>query len=585
MQGTNKEFKTSALVARLIRDYLKPYFPRILLAFLLMVIAAAMTAAFAKLIEPILDEVLNNKQRHLIWPMASAVFAAFAIRGLATYGHTLLMNKTGHEIIAQIQHELIEKYMSLDLVFFHQNTSGQLSSRIINDVTVMRNAVVDAMTGFGKNLMTLVFLVALMFYQDWVLSLIAFVALPFGAAFVVVISKKIRRVSGNIQGEIGHLSEVLIQIFQGIRQVKAYGQEKFEQKRAGERVDQLKRHAIKAVRLGTLSVPFNEALVGLAIMGVIVYGGFQIADGDMTTGQLMSFIAAFSLAYEPMKKLAKLNNALQMGLGASERVFEILDQQPQVVDQRGAKNVTLKKPDIVFQDVTFGYEDDGYALNGVSFTADKGKVTALVGPSGSGKTTCLNLIPRFYDLQGGSIQLGGHDIAKIKLKSLRANIALVSQDITIFDDTVRANIAYGLQKTTEKDVIKAAKAAAAHEFIMDMPDGYDTRLGENGVKLSGGQRQRLSIARAILRNAPILLLDEATSALDNESEKLIQKSLEKFRKGRTVVVIAHRLSTVKDADKIVVLNEGRVVEEGAHDALMKQNDGIYTTMYQAGLKE
>ena len=570
------------LVKRLARNYLRPYIKSMLIAFVFMIIAAAMTALFAKMIEPILDDVLTQKKTHLIVPMALAVFGAFAVRGLATYVHTLIMNKIGHYVIAQIQHELFQKFISLDLVFFHKNPSGQLTSRVVNDVLIVKNAVVGAFTGLIKNLLTLVFLIIVMFHQDWKLSLIAFVVLPFAAIFVTVISKKLRRVSGNIQHEMASLSQVLIQIFQGIRQVKAYNQESFERNRAGERIDQLKRFAIKAVRLGTLSTPFNETLNGLALMGVIMYGGFQIADGAMTTGQLMSFIAAFSLAYEPMKKLAKLNNTLQMGLGASERVFEMLDREPQIIDKPNAKPAAFKKTDIVFDKVSFGY-DDGYALKDISLKMAHNKVTALVGASGSGKTTCLNLIPRFYDVIEGQIKISGQDIRDVTLHSLRDHIAFVSQDITIFDDTVRANIAYGLTDASEAQIHKAAQMAAAEDFILEMENGYDTTLGENGVKLSGGQRQRLSIARAILRDAPILLLDEATSALDNESERLIQDALAKFRKGRTVVVIAHRLSTVQNADKIIVMNEGQIAEEGTHDTLLKK-DGVYAAMYRSGFE-
>lgn len=573
------------LMRRLLKGYVRPYFGRLLTALLFMLIAAAMTAAFAKLIEPILDKVMTDGNTNLVWPMSLAVFACFVIRGVATYIHTLLMNKVGQDIVADMQQNLFSGFLDLDLVFFHKNPSGELTSRIVNDVNIVRNAITSSFTGFGKNLLTLVFLVALMFYQDWVLSLLAFVAMPAGGIFVVYIGKRLRKLSGTIQEEIASLSHVFNQIFQGIRQVKAYNKEDFERARSLARIQQLKKHIIKSVRLATLSTPFNEGLIGLALMGLIVYGGHKVAAGNMTTGELMSFIAAFSLAYEPMKKLAKLNNVLQMGLGAAERVFDMMDLQPAIADKGDAKTIDANKIDITFDQVSFSYgEDEGYALNSVSFTAKSGSVTALVGASGSGKTTALNLVPRFYDVTGGRILINGTNIQDIKLGSLRDHVALVSQDIMIFDDTVKANIAYGRDNATDEQIMQAAKAAAAEEFILAMPEGFDTHLGEQGVKLSGGQRQRIAIARAILRDAPILLLDEATSALDTESEKLIQQSLQELQKGRTVLVIAHRLTTVQDADHIIVLQNGQIAEEGSHDALIRLNK-LYALMYQGGLQD
>jgi subfamily B ATP-binding cassette protein MsbA len=339
----------------------------------------------------------------------------------------------------------------------------------------------------------------------------------------------------------------------------------------------------KGIRANNLSTPVNQALVGLALFGVVVYGGHHTATGELTPGKLMSFIAAFSLAYEPLKKLSKLNNNLQIGLGAASRIFDMIDRQAQIVDKPGAKILAVKSPEIVFDNVRFAYGiDDDHALDGISFTAKAGTVTALVGPSGSGKTTAMNMVPRFYDAIAGRVLVGGEDVRDVTMASLRRHIALVSQDITIFDDTVRANIAYGRTNAFDAEIIEAAKAAAADEFIRNLPQGYDTRLGENGVKLSGGQRQRIAIARAILRDAPILLLDEATSALDNESERAIQASLERLQKGRTTLVIAHRLSTIQKADLIVVLDKGRVVEMEEHEKLIRK-EGLYARMHKMGV--
>jgi len=366
--------------------------------------------------------------------------------------------------------------------------------------------------------------------------------------------------------------------------VKAYNMEDYERQRAGRTIDRVKKLFFKIFKSSNLSTPVNEALLGLALMGLILYGGHQVVAGALTPGELMSFITAFSLSYEPLKRLAKLNNNLQTGFGAAERVFGMIDRQPEIVDRPGAAELRTDAPEIVFESVSFSYGyDEGRALEGVSFTLPAGKVTALVGPSGSGKTTAMNLVPRFYDVTAGRVLVAGRDVRDMTMKSLRAHIALVSQDITIFDDTVRANIAYGLEGATEEQVRAAAQAAAADEFIRALPQGYDTKLGEHGVKLSGGQRQRIAIARAMLRNAPVLLLDEATSALDNESERAIQASLEKLQKGRTTLVIAHRLSTVQNADQIIVLDKGRVVETGGH-ADLSDGGGLYARMRAAGLR-
>ncbi len=574
---------TWSLIKALSGKYVRPYRRRLIAALFFMAFASAMTAAFAKLIEPVLDKVLVAGNESLIVPMAFAVFVVFVLNGIATYLHTVLLNTMGQAIVADIQRDLFDHFMTLDLAFFHDNTSGQLIARLISDVNVVRSAVADSLTGIGKSLLTLILLVGLMFSQDWKLALIAACVFPPAGWFVSYLGKKLRRLSGGIQREIGDLSDFLSQTFQGIRQVKAYGMEKYECKRSQDAVNRVKYMSFKGVRIGNLSTPFNETLIGLALMGVITYGGFQVAGGHLTVGELMSFIAAFALAYDPLKRLAKLNNTLQMGLGASERILEMFHFAPAIIDRPGAKTLHTDAPEIVFKNVRFGYANrEEQALKSINLIIPKGKVTALVGPSGGGKTTILNMIPRFYDVAEGSIAINGTDIRDVTMASLRRHIALVSQDVTIFDDTVRTNIAYGLEGATEEQIIAAAKAAAADDFIRTLPEGYDTRLGEHGLRLSGGQRQRISIARAILRDAPILLLDEATSALDNESERLIQASLERLQQGRTTLVIAHRLSTVQKADQIVVLKGGEIVETGNHQTLLGQS-GLYAHMYSLGL--
>lgn len=583
-QITAPERSTWSLVKRLAGAYMRPYLGQIALAIFFMLVSAGMTASFAKLIEPVLDKVLVQGQESLIVPMAVAVFVIFMINGIATYIHSVLMNTVGQSVVTEIQRDLFSRFMDLDLKFFHENPSGQLVSRMISDVTAMRVMVSDSITGVGKSFLTLIFLVALMFMQDAKLALIALCVFPPAALFVVWVGKRIRKIARGIQGEIASLSGILTQIFQGIRQVKAYGMESYEKQRAGQTINRVRNLFFKIFKSSNLSTPVNEILLGLAFMGLIIYGGKQVVAGALTVGELMSFIAAFSLSYEPLKRLAKLNNNLQTGLGAAERVFEMIDRRPEITDRSDAATIVLRDAGIAFDHVTFGYgRDEGHALKDVSFTVPAGKVTALVGPSGSGKTTAMNLVLRFYDPVEGRVLVDGQDIRGVTMESLRSQIALVSQDVTIFDDTARANIAYGRAGASDPEIEAAAKAAAAHDFIMSLPEGYDTRLGEHGVKLSGGQRQRIAIARAMLRNAPILLLDEATSALDNESERAIQESLERLQKGRTTLVIAHRLSTVQSADQIIVLDKGRVAEQGTHTQLAGQAEGIYARMHRKGL--
>ena len=562
-----------------------PYTGQLVLAVFFMVLAASMTAAFATIIEPVMDKVLVAGNVSAVWGLGFGIFIIFFIRGGAGYIETVLMNKIGQSIVANIQNQMFSQFLDLDLKFFHENPSGQLISRVINDVNALRTAVTSCLTGIGKSLVTLVLLIGVMFYQDWVLALASLTIFPLAAFVVAKIGKKLRKVSGDIQEGQAQLSDRLSQIFQGIRLVKAYGMEMHEREVAGNSIERVKKSIMKSVRTANLSGPFNETLVGLVVFGIIVYGGYQVAAGETTAGELLSFITAFSMSYEPMKKLARLNNTLQMGLGAAERVFEMIDETAEVSDQDNAQDISLEQPKIELQNVSFAYEDEEKkALNDVSIEIPAGKVTALVGRSGSGKTTIMNLIPRFFDAKKGAVVIGDHEIKDFTLKSLRSNIALVSQDITIFDDTVWANIGYGREGAYQDEIIKAAIGAEADEFIRELPQGYDTRLGEDGVKLSGGQRQRISIARAILRDAPILLLDEATSALDNEAERAIQETLNQIQKGRTTLVIAHRLSTVQQADQIIVMEEGRVAEQGKHDDLMEK-DGVYARMYNAGLND
>lgn len=584
---SQKEKKpTFALVRRLVKTYLLPYKAQMFMAILFMAIAAAMTALIAALMQPVLDDVLYGGKESLIIPVSLGLAATFAVRGISTYVHTVMMSKIGHHIVADIQNHLFSNFMRLDLAFFHKHDSGALLSNVINDVSVMRSSVTNTLTGLGKSLFTLIFLIGLMFYRDWKLTLAAFIVFPLLSVFVIYIGTKLRKLSKNIQSELGSLSGILSQTFRGIRLVKAYRMEDYEIENTKKTVHIVRDLNVKSAQVSSISTPVNEIIVGIIFSAIIIYGGYEVIAGRTSPGQLASFIAAFTLAYEPMKKLAKLNNSLQMGLGATERVFAMIDETGTINNRENAKDLSTKRPEITFNDVDFSYDGDTdiRALSAITFTAKPDQVTALVGPSGGGKSTIINLIPRFYDVVGGNITIDGQDIRDLTLKSLRDHIALVSQDITIFNDTVAANIGYGDVNASQESIINAAKSAAAHEFIEDLENGYDTVVGESGIKLSGGQKQRISIARAILRDAPILLLDEATSALDNESEKLVQDALESLQKGRTTLVIAHRLTTVQEADQIIVLDRGHIVEQGTHNDLLSMGK-IYADMYKTGMKD
>ena len=577
---------TRILVSRLWRECVQGYVGKLLLAVAFMALMASATALSAWLMKPVVNEIFIAKDRGMLWLIGAAIFTTFTIKGLSNYVQATLMAHVGLKIVANMQNRLFVHMTNLDLGFFHDNATGTLLSRFTIDVGSMRVAVTHGITVFGKDLLSLIGLITVMFMQDWELAFVAFFVFPLAIIPIAKIGRRMRKVTVNTQVEMGQFTTTLEQSFQGIRVVKSYGMEDYERGRIATLVEKIYQLAFKQLRTRALSSPIMETLGGIAVTTVIIYGGYRVIENATDPGGFFSFITAMLMAYEPMKRLANLNATIQEGLAGAQRTFEALDHPNLIEEIDGAVDLNVTKGEVVLDNVSFVYpKSDGVngnlknALDNISITIPAGKTVALVGPSGAGKSTIMNLLPRFYDIKSGALRIDGQDTNTVTFKSLRGAMALVSQDVMLFDDTVANNIAYGRQGASFEDIQDAARHAAAHTFIEQLPDGYNTMVGEHGVRLSGGQRQRLAIARAMLKNAPILLLDEATSALDTESERHVQAALEELMKNRTTLVIAHRLSTVVNADLIYVLDGGRVAEQGTHAELLAK-DGIYSNLYQ-----
>jgi len=568
---------TMAVYGRLVREYVSRYKWRLFLAIFFMIISALTATATAFVMKPIVDEVFFDQNPAFVIYTTLAVVAIFAARGFATYGQTIVMDWVGTRVISDIQKDLFRKLVYADLAWFHDHSTGHLISRVVFDANYLKTIATQTLVVLTKDCLTAIFLIASLFYYDWKMALVTLVALPPGILAIRQLGKRSRKASNRVLEQTADLSAFVEENFQGIRMVKAYDREKTAVEHAGQVIEDRFRLQFKALRIEASSSPIVETLSGFLIAGVIFYGASNVIEGTTTPGTFFAFITAIMLAYQPIKSVAKLFPRMQTGLAAAQRIFNLLDLEHEIVDKPDAKPLEFRRGDVEFRAVTFSYKAEETVLKNISLKMQAGKRVALVGPSGSGKSTILNLIPRFYDVDEGEILVDGQNVRDVTLASLRQKISLVSQDTFLFDDTIRANIAYGREDATDAEIIAAAESAAVHEFVVTLPDGYDTIVGSFGVRLSGGQKQRIAIARAMLKDAPILLLDEATSALDTESERKIQVALNQLMKGRTSLVIAHRLSTILDADLINVVVAGEIIEAGTHEELLAMN-GIYADL-------
>ena len=587
-KNTNKEISsTKFLLKRLVKNYIKKHYTKLFFALFCMVVVSASTAIHAWIMQPVLDDIFLKKNAQMLMILPLAILVISIAKGFASYFQSILMNFIGFRIVADVQLEMFRSIMKCDLSFFNETNSGTLVSRFIADVGSLTRGVHNVLTNIIKDLLTIIFLVVVMFYHDWKLALMAFIVFPISIFPIVRIGKRIRKISTQTQVGFGDLTSKLSQVFSGIKTIKSFNSQKFEEKRVNISIERIFELTFKSNKVSSIARPLMETLGGIAIASVIWVGGKQVITGETTPGTFFSFMTALLMAYQPVKSLASLNSTLQTAMASAQRVFSIIDITPGIkaTDVVPIESITkTKEKNITFKNVSFKYlNSKSDILKNCSFKIPHSKKVALVGHSGSGKTSLLNLIPRFYDPYKGTININNTDIKKIKIDELRNLISLVSQDIVLFDGSIKFNILYGSNDKSDEEIITAIKNSGCSEFISKLPKGINTQIGENGVKLSGGQRQRIAIARAFLKNSPFLLLDEATSSLDSISEEKIQKALRSLMIGRTSLVIAHRLSTIKDADKILVVEKGKILDSGSHKELISRS-GTYKNLYELQFK-
>ncbi|MCF8482054.1 MAG: ABC transporter ATP-binding protein/permease [Rhodospirillum sp.] len=556
-----------------------------------MLVLAGATVAVAHMLKPAIDGIVHGGKPDALWAIGGGILLAFTVKAVSNFFSVILVAKAGLGAVSDARDRLYRHIAGMDLAFFQTHSASGLASRFTVDLHQMRLAVSNGLISLGRDLVTLVGLVAHTIWLDWRMALLAYVALPVAIWPVSRIGRRIRRIASRTQEELGGLNARLTQTLRGIRMVKIFGAEDFERARVHALIETVRAQTFKAEWTRALVTPVMEVFVGVAVGAALFYGGDRVLRGEVTPGDLTAFLGSLLLAYQPAKRLANLHTILQEGLAAADRMYHLMDLRPALTEAPDATPLDPGPGRVRLEAVTFAYPSSHSsptvadiqpppALKDVTLSLEPGTVTALVGPSGAGKSTLMNMIPRFHDPVNGRITIDGRDLRGATFQSIWGSIALVSQEVVIFDDSVRANIAYGCPEADDAAIEAAARRAAAHDFVAALPQGYETLLGEQGTRLSGGQRQRLSIARAFLKNAPILLLDEPTSALDTESERFIQAALTDLMAGRTCLIIAHRLSTIVGADTIHVMENGMIVETGNHGALLAQG-GIYARLHAA----
>ena len=573
------------IIKRLYKDYTRKHYKKIIIAFFFSILVAGSTSAIAYLLDPAIEKIFINQDNTLLYVIPIIIMIVFFTKGFSLYIAKVLMIRVSFELKAGVQEDMMKSLISTDTKYIDKIHTGKFISNLSVDVSLLVNLISTALLNLFKDTLSLIGLLTVMFYQNWKLSLIAIIMIPLASIVAKSLGKRISKATRETMDTSASFTKRLIEIFKNHRLIKSFQAENHERERSSEDILNLKEKAIKMTEIFTRNTPIMETLTGIMIGVLIFYSGILIKQGELEVNNFFSFLAAMMLAYQPVKSLTGLNIAINQGLSAAKRVLPIIDRQSEIKDDVNLPNLKIKKANIEYVNVNFAYDEkEKITLNSANLIMEGGKTTALVGLSGSGKSTILNLISRFYDCNSGDILIDDQSIYKSNLYSLRKNISLVSQDTTLFDDTIKSNIKYAKLDATDYEIEEAAKNSFALDFIQNLPNKFETNIGENGVRLSGGEKQRLSIARAMLKKSPIILLDEATSSLDSETENKIQKAIKELTKNKTTIVIAHRLSTILNANKIYVIDKGFILENGNHEDLLNISK-TYKNFYEKQLRK